>query len=228
MIVSSLAWWRAHHSHGIRWQTPSWNAIQSRFKDSLEFFLSRLAVALTLNSNVILVGLLFSETSAGEFSAAEKCLYAITTLYVPLIEAIYPYMARTKNVRLIRKIIGYTTALNAMACSVAYWLAPWVIPLIFGSEFTSSITLYRWMLVVACLHLPTSLIGYPVLAALGHANIANRSIMIAAIAHIALLTLLIPIASSPIQVVWVMIASQCIVLSQRVWHLVRQNILQRS
>ena len=194
---------------------PSIATITRFYKLSFEYFLSRIAVAVYLNTNIIIVGLLLSPAQAGYYSGAEKLLFAITTFYAPLIETIYPYVSRSKNFRFIKKCLGITTIINTVGCIAAYLLAPIVIPLILGTEFSQSIPLFRWMLIIALIHLPISMIGYPILGALGYEKTANRSGIIGAVIHICLIIIFYRHLDSPIQFIWIMIASQCIILTIR-------------
>jgi PST family polysaccharide transporter len=77
------------------------------------------------------------------------------------------------------------------------------------------------MLVVAVLHLPSSMIGYPVLGALGYEKTANRSVMLGAITHACLLGVFFNQLTAPIHFVWIMIASQGVIFSIRLVRLIQ-------
>ena len=205
----------------IRLKAPKLSEIKSTINHSFEYFLSRLAIAIYLNTNVILVGILFSPQSAGYYGGAEKLLFAITTFYAPLIETINPYVSRTKNIPFIKKILLATTSLNTIGCILAFFIAPFIVPLILGTDFKPAIQLFQWMLIVAFLHLPTSMIGYPVLGALGYEKTANRSVIIGAVIHLGLIGIFYPSITSPLQFIWIMIASQSVILSIRVIRLIQ-------
>ena len=72
------------------------------------------------------------------------------------------------------------------------------------------------MLIIAILHLPISIIGYPILGALGYEKTANRSAIIGACVHVLLILLTYQTLTSPIQFVWIMIASQTVIFLMRV------------
>ena len=181
---------------------------------SFEYFLSRVAIAVYLNANIILVGLILSTSTAGHYSAAEKLLFAITTFYAPLIETIYPTYRVHKTYHL-QKILVISTSINTIGCVIAFYIAPIMIPFIFGSNFEASVVVFQWMLIIACIHLPISMIGYPILGALGHEKTANRSGIIGAIIHIALIAVFYNQLSHPIHFVWIMIGSQASIFTIR-------------
>ena len=170
---------------------PSWLNIKQHFSLSFEY-LSRIAIAIYLNANIILIGLILTPTAAGYYSGAEKLLFAITTFYAPLIETIYPYVSRSQNIRFVKKILLFSTSINTVGCIIAFFVSPILIPIIFGNDFQTSIPIFKWMLVIAIIHLPISMIGYPVLGALGYEKTANRSGIIGAIIHIALILIFTP------------------------------------
>ena len=195
---------------------PTLHQIKQMAQLSFEYFLSRVAIAVYLNANIILVGLILSTSTAGHYSAAEKLLFAITTFYAPLIETIYPYVSRSQNISFAKKkILVISTSINTIGCVIAFYIAPIMIPFIFGSNFEASVVVFQWMLIIACIHLPISMIGYPILGALGHEKTANRSGIIGAIIHIALIAVFYNQLSHPIHFVWIMIGSQASIFTIR-------------
>lgn len=220
--VLSIGWIRKTQS--IYWVRPSLSDILLLLKTGSGYALSRVSIAAYMYSNVLFVGLLLNPISAGLYSGAEKLLFAITTVYAPIIEAIYPFISRTKRLMFASKILMVTTAINLIVCSIAYFIAPIAIPIILGDVFRSSIPLFQWMLIIAALHVPTSIIGYPILGALGHESVANRSVILGAIFHVFALILFQPFLTQPIHFIWVMIATQTIIFGIRLqvffrlWH----------
>ena len=204
---------------------PQLNQIKSILNISFEYFLSRIAIAIYLNTNVIFVGILLTPADAGIYGGAEKLLFAITTFYAPLIETIYPYLSRTKNKSFIKKILTAAIGVNSIGCMTAFFIAPIIIPIILGPEFKGSIILFQWMMIIAFLHLPSSMIGYPVLAALGYVKTANRSVILGAIIHVSLILIFYNKLSSPMHFIWIMIVSQSIILFIRLEKCVRVKAL---
>ena len=221
ILVDILAFTHISTSLHLSWKPPRLSTFIAMLNESFEYFLSRIAIALYLYANVIIIGLLLSPTSAGHYGGAEKLLFAMTTCYAPLIETIYPYISRTKNKPFAKKIVIITTIINTIGCIVAFFMAPLVIPIILGTNFEPAIQLFQWMLIIAWLHLPTSMIGYPVLGALGYEKTANRSVILGGITHIVLLGVFFNQLTEPIHFVWIMIASQSVIFSIRCLKLIQ-------
>ena len=226
IVVDLMAFGMILTRFKLHWVTPTLQSIQHTLVGSFEYFLSRVAIALYLNANVIIIGIVLTPTAAGLYSGAEKLLFAITTFYAPLIETVYPYVSRTKNKAFIQKILIVTASLNTIICTIVFFIAPILIPFLLGSAFAPASTYFKWLLIIAVLHLPTSMIGYPILGALGYQKTANRSVIYGAIIHIILLLLCYSFLKTPIHFIWIMIASQSVIFLIRIQKLYQiRNII---
>ena len=177
IIIDLIAFFLIRFKLKLQFSLPKTKQIKSILGISFEYFLSRIAIALYLNTNIIFIGILLSPTEAGIYGGAEKLLFAITTFYAPLIETIYPYVSRTKNKQFIKNTYCscICKCLRLFGC---IFNCPIIIPLVLGQDFNAAIPLFRWMMIIALLHLPASIIGYPVLGAMGYVKTANRSVII--------------------------------------------------
>ena len=70
------------------------------FIDSSHFFLSRVSVSIYTSANAFVLGLFTNNTMVGYYSIAEKLYISIQSLYGPITQALYPYVAKEKNIRL--------------------------------------------------------------------------------------------------------------------------------
>ena len=104
IIIDLIAFFLIRFKLKLQFLLPKIKQIKSILGISFEYFLSRIAIALYLNTNIVFIGILLSPTEAGIYGGAEKLLFAITTFYAPLIETIYPYVSRTKNKQFIKKV----------------------------------------------------------------------------------------------------------------------------
>jgi PST family polysaccharide transporter len=74
------------------------------FKDSSQFFLSRVSVSIYTSANAFVLGLFTDNTMVGFYSVAEKLYQAMQSLYAPITQTLYPYVAKQKNITLFKKI----------------------------------------------------------------------------------------------------------------------------
>ena len=69
-------------------------------------------------------------------------------------------------------------------CLVLFFLAKPIIRIICGEGYSEAVPVLRAMLPLVVISLPTYLLGYPVLGALGKVKVANTSVMIGSLFHI--------------------------------------------
>src|SRR5690606_27031025 len=104
----------------IKWTTPNFKEIKRLIHNSTQYFLSRSAAALYTSSNTFIAGLALGNYFAGIFGAAEKLFMAMTVIYSPLGDALYPYMAKNKNLKLFKKILLYVVLANTLIAIFTY------------------------------------------------------------------------------------------------------------
>ncbi len=200
--------------YGVKLVLPALSILGNRLRESSHFFFSRVAVSIYDNSNTFIVGLVLGNVSAGYYSAAEKLFKAMTALNMPLTNSLYPYMSKSRDLRIYRKIFSLATAGNVVFCLMVFLFAYQIVALIYGSGLEQTAALLRLFSILACLMIPSVLLGYPLLAAMGHANYANYSVVAAACVHVLMLVAAIPVLSVKLVVV-LLIITQLIVLSIR-------------
>lgn len=153
-------------------------------KEASLFFLSRISISIFSSLNIVLLGTKFSSNELGYFGVANTLCQTVKGFMSPIGDSIYPYMIKNKNFKMIRTLILILEPLIIIACICMYFMAPWIIKLTCGEGYEKSIPVFRIMLVYIALGLPNTLLGYPVLGALGKIEIANASIIYASLFHL--------------------------------------------
>jgi PST family polysaccharide transporter len=199
----------------VKLAIPPLAVLSSRFKVSVHFFVSRAAVSLYDNSNAFIIGLVLGNVAVGYYSAAEKLFKAMTALHTPLTNSLYPYMSKSRDIRAFRKIFSVAVAGNAIVCVVVILLAFQIVAVLYGPGYDQSARLLQLFAVAAGIMVPSALLGYPLLAALGHDGYANYSVVAAAIVHLLMLVLAIPVLTPQLVVVF-LVVTQFMILSVRV------------
>lgn len=180
----------AFNHFNVKWTLPNYKEIKRLVHNSFEYFLSRSAAALYTSSNTFMAGLALGNYFAGIFGAAEKLFMAMTIIYTPLGDALYPYMAKNKNLKLFKKIIFFVVLANTVIAFFVYLFSDSIVLLIFGPDFIKSSELLKLFCLLAVIFVPTVMIGYPFLGALGKEKYANYSVVFASLLHILLLVIL--------------------------------------
>tara|TARA_B100000795_G_scaffold179157_1_gene135591 strand:+ start:47 stop:1306 length:1260 start_codon:yes stop_codon:yes gene_type:complete len=203
----------------------SFSVLKKYFNDSLMFFLSRVSVSLYTTSNAFFLGLVTSNIMVGYYAVAEKLYMVIRQLYQPIVQVIYPYMSKSKNVKFFKKLYPIIISLNFIGVYVLWVYAPEIIFMVTNETFLETVKVFRILLIVACVVVPSVLIGYPFLAALGYKNEANYSTIIGSLFHVISLTVLFFCNSIDIySIVYLLIITELIVLIYRFYTVCKHKL----
>lgn len=163
---------------------PSRKSILKQFKYSTEFFISRVSVSAFNNTNSFCLGLISSNIMVGYYVAAEKIYIAINGLQAPLNQALYPFIAKNRDLKLFKKIYFIALILNTLICVFMYLFAKQFIVLFYGADMLNAYKLLRIFCIGTFIVIPHVLLGYPLLGAFGYSKEANMSVIVPSITHI--------------------------------------------
>lgn len=162
----------------------SFKEIWQATHDSGKYFLSRLSVSLFTNTNTFILGLVCGNTAVGFYSLADKIYVALNAIYGPINGTIFPYMTKNKNLALFKKFLMYGTVFNTILIICFYWIFPYLSSFIFSNFATESMTVLTILLFSNLVSLPATFLGYPFLAAWGHPDYCNFSLVASSIFHL--------------------------------------------
>ncbi|BAW31300.1 MAG TPA: oligosaccharide flippase family protein [Methanothermobacter sp.] len=216
IIAGIISLWIIRTKFNVKFHIPSSKQIIETFKDSTQFFLSRASVSIYTNSNSFFLGLFAGNTAVGYYSAAEKIYVAAQGLYGPLIQVIYPYMAKTKNKIFHRKILKYTLIFNTLLCGLIIIMAPFIVKVLFGVAYMPSAWVLRLFAIALMVAMPSILLGYPYLAVFGQQKYANGSVIVGSLVHLAMLLIVSPFINIYI-VATLVIITESIILALRIY-----------
>lgn len=198
-------------------RVPSRKNTKYALRATLGVFASRLSVSVYMTSAPLLLGLFLSPIAVAIYSLAEQLYKAMQSAFLPVVQALYPYMAKEKNFRLYAKVSLLTFILVVIGSIFGAWVAPFIILNIFGESWNLSIPVLNIFFVAIIVHVVTVLLGYPLAVAVNRIDIANRSVIYGSFLYIAI----IPIIGlfdmlSPKTIAIVMIVAELFVLFYRV------------
>lgn len=153
-------------------------------KDSANYFLSRLSVSLFTNTNAVVLGLVCGDAAVGYYSLAEKIYVALNSLYGPVNQTIFPYMTKNRNLSLFKKFLFYGFGINAFILVCFYFVFPYLAPFVFDNFAPESFNVLSILLFSNLISLPATFLGYPFLAAWGHPNYCNYSLIASSLFHL--------------------------------------------
>ena len=174
----------------IKLYIPSGRVLWKQFKYSSEFFLSRASLSLYTNTNAFCLGLIGSNILVGYYVAAEKIYRAVIALVYPISGALYPYVAKYKDIKTYKKVAVLAILTTIFICLFTFIFAKNIITIFYGAEMINAYKVLRIFCCAIIFDVGAILIGFPLLAALGYTKETNGSNIISAIVHIiGLLTL---------------------------------------
>ncbi|MDR1259755.1 MAG: oligosaccharide flippase family protein [Tannerellaceae bacterium] len=176
----------------MKWFIPALKDIAYAFSDSFTYFLSRLSLSMYTNINTFVIGLVCGNTAVGYYSAAEKLYQAYNQLIVPFTGVLFPHIAKTQNVHFFKRVMKHLVPVNTVLLTVILICSSHIISIVYGEPTQSgTLTVFRILICGCFLTIPSMLLGYPFLAAMGHVRYTNFTVVIVSIFHVAGLSILV-------------------------------------
>lgn len=227
MVSGFIGMYFAIKNLGAKLYIPKWNSLKKQLKYSSEFFLSRVSVSAYTNTNAFCLGLVGSNIMVGYYVAAEKIYQAINALINPLNGALYPYVAKNRDIKTFKKVYIFAVIINFLICCNVFILAKPIIILFYGAEMVNAYKVLRIFCIIASFDVPSILVGYPLLGAMGYTNIANNSVIIASIVHVLGLVILFLTGKINIYTIATMVlVTEFVVFLIRMTYVKKYNLLK--
>lgn len=153
--------------------------ISAIFKYSTEYFWSRIAVVIYGAGAVFFLGTFSTPSQVATYSVAEQFYRAGVAVYAPVTAVLYPYMARCRDVDFFKKIFHFAFFSALVGVIISGFFGGRLISLIFGDAYMGSENVLLILMITLAVAIPSILLGYPFLGAMGNAAAANRSVFIA-------------------------------------------------
>ena len=191
MISGTLGITLAIQRFNLKLVLPSVKFIVEQFKYSSEFFLSRVSAATNAATNTFAIGLIGSPVMVAYYAAAEKLFLAFRNLSEPFTQVLYPQVAKTQNLKVYKKMFKFAVIFLVGLVFFVFIFAKDIITIFYGDELLQAYKVLRIFCATLFISFISTLIGYPVLAALGHTKDANYSIVFASFVYIISIFILI-------------------------------------
>ncbi len=166
-------------------QKVTFKEIISDLKRSAMFFLSRIATTVYSATNTIIMG--FVDTTGvftGYYTSADKIVSTAKSAMSPVADSLYPYMIKNRNFSMIKKVLLLLEPVIILGCVVVGILAKPICVFVFGAEFEGVANVLRAFIPAIAVLLPSYILGFPTLGAMGISKHANYSIFFGMTVHI--------------------------------------------
>lgn len=180
-LIGSLIGFFFIYKEGYWLAKPTKQQVWRVFADSALFFVSRLSVGVYTSASTFVVGLFSGASAAALYSSAEKLYQAGQSATSPVTQALFPYLARTGNKHVLFKFIGLLFIPLALGITCCIYYSELIITTIFGLEFRPATDLLQIFLLTLLVTFIGVNFGYPAFASIGRIDIANKTVIFAAI-----------------------------------------------
>ncbi|MDD6024328.1 MAG: oligosaccharide flippase family protein [Oscillospiraceae bacterium] len=189
MIGNGLAllgvFWHLNKKLGIRFAPVGAKEVWGNFRRSVTFFYSRIAGTAYTAANTIILDLMTAGgASVGFYTSADKLVQTGRNCLSPISDSLYPYMVANRDFKLVKKVLCVLMPIIIAGCTVIFVFAEPLCTMFFGAEYAQTGQVLRAMLPVCVFTLPTYILGFPTLTAMGLSKHANYSVVVSAVVHI--------------------------------------------
>lgn len=190
------------------------------FGQSVQFFFSRIASTVYSTLNIILLDFITAGGAAtGLYGLSNRLMTAGRNALMPISDSMYPYMAKHKDFKLVKKLLLIMEPVVFVGCSIVFIFAkPFC--MLFGAEYADAANVLRAMLPLAIITLPNYILGFPTMTAMGKTKHANYSTIVGSVFHICLLGVLwltgnMTADKALLSLAWSVSATEAVILGYR-------------
>lgn len=157
----------------IKFLKPTFKELWETIKYSSEFFLTKMGIALYRQTNAFVLGLTCATTAVAYYVAADKIFWGILALYFTFINALFPYMSKSKDIVFFKKMLKYLIIL-AVGASIFLLIASKYLILIFYSDkYINAVKILQIFSFSFAFYIFVDTLGMPLLGAFGYIKETN-------------------------------------------------------
>ncbi len=137
----------------VSWKRPDFKGSKIFYIESFQMFVSSLSTSLVTSLNVFLLGIFGGDFLVGIYSSFEKLILAAKNMFIPIYQALYPFMSRqsiTGIHRYMKKILPGVVLLGFSIVAVFYFLSESILYFLYKEKVILEYTyLFKIMSIIA-------------------------------------------------------------------------------
>lgn len=205
---------------------PTLKEILQKLKDSSEYFLSSISIALYQSTNTFFLGLCVSTTMVAYYVSAQKIYLAVYFLYYPFYNAFFPYMSKNKDITFFKKVFKILVVFSLGLSLFLLIFAKTIITIFYGQQMLESYKILQIFAIIVPFHILADIMSFPLLGAFGYTKETNQCWIFAGIFHILVISVLYLINYLNIYSVSILFAITYILMfSHRIYYVKKYNLL---
>lgn len=166
-IVSGLIGFLLSFKH-IKCKLPPFSLIKQLLIDSSSLFVSNFATSLYTASNVFILGLFTNNVLTGVYSSIEKLILAVKNIYVPLYQALYPWLSRLEykeKGQIIKKLTIPIFIISTLVTTIILIFANKILLLVYNdpliSDYNSIFRILSFISIFSGLNMLYNMLYFP-------------------------------------------------------------------
>lgn len=165
---------------------PKKRDILFQLKDGWHVFISTLSINIYSSSTTIILGIMTNTVAVGYFTAADRIIKAVVSLYVPVSQAIYPFLSKRisndkeNSLIFLNKLINISSLLM-IVIGLTLFLFSEKIMLLFGGQYFNSILLLKIMSLIPFFVVISNIFGVQILLNFGYKKEFSRIVLFSAL-----------------------------------------------
>lgn len=118
-------------------------------KQSWYIFTANLWNGIYSNSTIFILGMFTNNTLVGYYSAAERIIKIVQSLFTPIFQTLFPYFSlksttsKDEMMNAIKKVILFTSIIALIVSVVIYNKSYWIVNIVLGEQYHSSILIIQ-------------------------------------------------------------------------------------
>lgn len=177
-IAMGYSYYDLHRRFGVSFCRIGWRDVADAVKRSAVFFYSRIATTAYSALNTVILDMISASGAPTSFyTSADKLITTGKSALTPISDSLYPYMVKHRDFKLAKKMLLVLEPLIVVFCGIFFVWAEPLCALIFGADFAPAGQVLRAMLPVGVVILPSYILGFPMMSAMGIAQHANYSVI---------------------------------------------------
>ena len=188
--LASIVWSQAYlrRRFGIGISRFSLNDFKSTILGSTPFFLAIAASAFVSSTITVMMGVFAIDAlTISCWSITATIIQGIQALWQPLSRSLFPYMVVNKDAKLLVRLLCLGVPLTVVLVAVCYFGADWIMLVMGGADYVQGAFVLQWVSPVILFSYPISIMGYPVIGAIGKASQLSACIVMTACIQVAVL-----------------------------------------
>ena len=154
------------------------------FRKSSTFFYSRIATSIYTASNTVILSVISAGSTIGYYTLADKLVTTAKSGLSPISDSLYPYMTKNRDFKLVWRILKIIMPIIVGGCLIVFIFARPLCEFVFGAGYGDAAPVLRAMLPVVVVILPSYILGFPTLSAMGLSKYANYSVVFGSVLHV--------------------------------------------